>query len=131
VQDRFQFTEDDAQALASVERTTEKRSIQGQENYQRSVKNRRQQQILRQHQEDVAKWKSEISSYRARIRSNESKISIAKNRARAYRKRGNKGLNYDSANKEVRKADQLRKSSNRLSALISSLERKISQPSPL
>jgi hypothetical protein len=130
LQDRFQFTEDGAKALASVEQDAVKRSDQGKQNYHQSVKERRKQQLLRDHRENMVKWTSEIARYRARIRLNESKIDAAQQRASSYRARGNRGLNYDSAKKEDRKADQLRKSSSRLSAMISSLRRKLNQPPP-
>lgn len=130
LQDRFQFTEDGAKALAAVEQDVVKMSVQGKRNHQQSVKERRKQQLLRDYRENVVKWSTEIASHQARIRLNESKIDAAQQRASSYRARGNRGLNYDSAKKEDRKAYQLRKSSSRLSAMISSLQRKISQPPP-
>lgn len=131
MQDRFQFSEDDAKSLASREKAAERHADRGKENYQKSVKEMRKRELLRQHQNNVAKWKLEIARAEALIHSNESAIRSAESRASSYRAKGNRGLNYDNAKKLELKADQLRKASQRAQTKISELQRKVNQPAPL
>jgi len=130
IQDRFQFTEADAKALSSTENARVRASVRGEKNYRKSVKEIRLQELQRDHREKITKWQREISRAEAMIVSNEDAIKAAESRASAYRALGNRGLNYDKAKKEDRKADRLRKSSANARSKISDLQKKMNQPAP-
>lgn len=130
MQDRFQFIEEDAQDLTSIEHAAVKRSEKGKQNYDKSVKEIRTREKLREYRENRARWSATIAQNESKILSNTSAIKSSETRAQHYRSLGNRGLNYDKAKKEDGKADRIRRASDRLRTQISDLQRKMNQPAP-
>jgi hypothetical protein len=81
---------------------------------------------IRQNNEYITRWSAEIRRKEIEITSNEAGAEVANERARQYRRLPNRGMNWNNAKKQERKADLLRRRSSSAASLIRSNQGRIS-----
>ncbi|MFK7909268.1 MAG: hypothetical protein AB8F34_01560 [Akkermansiaceae bacterium] len=120
IQDRFQFSEEDAAALKKTETAVVQKSVQGGKQYKlaRQILDRRTRLLAIG--QDIAKFTSEVKTQEAEIAANEIAIKTATERAQYYRSLPNRGLNWDKAKKQEQRVDTLQKRTSRSKNTISS-----------
>ncbi len=130
LQDRFQFSEADASAAATVERKMVERSVVGSERYRITKKILDLRTKIRRNNENISKWSAQIRRSESEIVSNRAAAKAARKRASRYRSlaaKGHRGLTVDNAKKQERKARFLRRKMAKAKVLISSNRGKIGQ----
>lgn len=116
--DRFQFSAADAKVMTAMNEKNVRKSVAGGERYRVSkdvlyLKNR-----IRQNNEYINQWSADIRRKESEMRSNQAAAEVADARASQYRSLPNRGLNWDNAKKQERKADLLRRRSSSAASLI-------------
>ena len=128
LQDRFQFSETDAQVMQEKEQAKVQRSVQGGERYKVTRKILDKKNKIRQNNEYITQWTSEIERKKSEIISNEAAAKAADKSAQHYRSlydQGRRGMTLDHAKKAERKAARCRNNVTRARARISSNHQKI------
>jgi hypothetical protein len=126
LQDRFQFSAADAKAMTATIQKNVRKSVAGGERYRVSKDILYLKNKIRQNNEYITRWSAEIRRKEIEITSNEAGEEAANDRASQYRRLPNRGLNWDNAKKQERKADLLRRRSGSAASLIRSNQGKIS-----
>lgn len=119
LQERFQFSEKDAEQLAHREKKNVAASVHGGEQYKLARRILDLKTKILAANQNIARLSSEVQSDRSRIAANKSKIATARERAAHYRALPNQGMNWDKAKKYERRIDSLGKQSVRLQSVIS------------
>ena len=118
LQDRFQFSAADAKVMTAVIEKNVRKSVAGGERYRVSKDILHLKNKIRQNSEYINQWSADIRRKESEMKSNQAGAEIADARARQYRSLPNRGLNWDNAKKQERKADLLRRRSSSAASLI-------------